>query len=128
YSNGVKIHTSHDQPSQSHLFNLCTRSIKILRQPFPCKIRIIGVASYNISLVACGAALGGVEVTPKIWDIAAVWVILRGAGGVFVSLNDDPIFPLKIGQNYGKKPFPCLVASKPELVSFFKPLVQGIIS
>jgi myo-inositol-1(or 4)-monophosphatase len=89
---------------------------------------MIGVASYNISLVACGAALGGVEVTPKIWDIAAVWVILKGAGGVFVSLNDDPIFPLKIGDDYGKKSFPCLVASQPELVPFFKPFVQCILS
>ncbi|YAI81373.1 MAG: inositol monophosphatase family protein [cyanobacterium endosymbiont of Rhopalodia sterrenbergii] len=128
YSNGVKIHTDSNQPSKSHLFNLCTRSTTILRQPFPCKIRMIGVASYNISLVACGAALGGVEATPKIWDIAAVWVILQGAGGVFVSLNDDPIFPLKIGHDYGEKPFPCLVVSQPELVPFFKPLVQGTIS
>lgn len=126
YLNGRKIYTGSEQPSKSHLFNLCTRSIEILKQPFPCKIRIIGVASYNISLVACGTALGGVEATPKIWDIAAVWVILQGAGGVFIPLKEDYIFPLKIGQDYGEKSFPCLVASKSELVSFFKPLVQCI--
>ncbi len=128
YLNGKPIHTSSDQPSKSHLFNLCARSTQILKQPFPCKIRMIGVASYNILLVACGAALGGVEATPKIWDIAAVWVIVNSAGGVFVSLKDDPIFPLTIGQDYGTKPFPCLVVSQPELVPFFKPLVQCIVS
>lgn len=128
YLNGTEIHTSSDPPSKSHLFNLCARSTQILKQPFPCKIRMIGVASYNLLLVACGAALGGVEATPKIWDIAAVWVIVQSAGGVFVSLKDDPIFPLQIHQNYGKKPFPCLVVSKAEWVPLFKPLVQCIVS
>jgi myo-inositol-1(or 4)-monophosphatase len=124
YINGEPIHTSSDSPSKNHLFNLCARSIDVLKQPFPCKIRMIGVASYNILLVAAGAALGGVEATPKIWDIAAVWVIVQAAGGVFVSLGTEAIFPLKTGHNYGDLSFPCLVASKAELVSVFKPLVD----
>ncbi len=123
YLNNEKIHTSQDTPSKSHLFNLCARSIKVLQKPFPCKIRMIGVASYNILLVASGAALGGVEATPKIWDIAAVWVILQAAGGQFISLNSEPIFPLQVGQNYGSISYPSLVVAREELVSEFKPLV-----
>ncbi|MEA5508931.1 inositol monophosphatase family protein [Crocosphaera sp. UHCC 0190] len=127
YVNGKPIHTSKDTPSKGHLFNLCARSIKILQKPFPCKIRMIGVASYNILLVACGAALGGVEATPKVWDIAAVWVIIQAAGGVLISLKDESIFPLTIGRNYGRYSFPCLVVSQAEFVPLFKPLVECIL-
>jgi myo-inositol-1(or 4)-monophosphatase len=127
YSNDLPIYTSNDSPSNSHLFNLCARSLKVLNNPFPCKIRMIGVASYNILLVATGAALGGVEATPKIWDIAAVYAILQAAGGVFVSLESNPIFPLKVGVNYGDRSFPTLAVSKNELVPIFKPLVSVIV-
>jgi myo-inositol-1(or 4)-monophosphatase len=123
YLNNEAIHTSIDSPSKSHLFNLCARSTAVIANPFPCKIRMIGVASYNILLVAAGAALGGVEATPKIWDIAAVWVILQAAGGIFVDLNPESTFPLQVGHNYGSLSFPSLVVSRPELVSVFKPLV-----
>lgn len=124
YLNGEPISTSNDYPSKNHLFNLCARSVDVLKHPFPCKIRMIGVASYNILLVAGGAALGGVEATPKIWDIAAVWVIVQAAGGVFIPLKGEEIFPLKVGQDYGNHSFPCLVVSRSELVPTFKPLVE----
>jgi myo-inositol-1(or 4)-monophosphatase len=126
YLNDEPIHTSLDSPSHSHLFNLCARSIEVLKNPFPCKIRMIGVASYNLLLVASGAALGGVEATPKIWDIAAVYAILQAAGGAFVSLEPKPVFPLTTGQNYGSRPFPCLAVSQAKLVPTFEPLVAFI--
>jgi len=126
YRNREPIHASVDNPSQNHLFTLCARSTDVLKNPFPCKIRLLGVASYNLLLVATGATLGGVERTPKIWDIAAVWAILQAAGGVFVYLESEPIFPLKIGENYGSRPFPCLAVSRSELVPVFLPLVDFI--
>ncbi len=126
YLNQQPIQTSHDEPSQNHLFNLCARSTDILKAPFPCKIRMIGVASYNISLVACGAALGGVEATPKIWDIAGVWPLVQAAGGGFISLEPEPVFPLQVGVDYGDRPFPCLTVSRGELTDLFRPLVQFI--
>lgn len=126
FLNHEPIHSSAEEPSPSHLFNLCARSIAVLQKPFPCKIRMIGVASYNCLLVACGASLGGVEATPKIWDIAAVWVIVQAAGGVFVALEPEPIFPLQAGKDYGSRPFPSLVVSRQELVPIFKPFVEFI--
>jgi myo-inositol-1(or 4)-monophosphatase len=87
---------------------------------------MLGVASYNFLTVAMGAVLGGIEATPKIWDIAGAWVIVQAAGGVWVPLDSEPIFPLKVGQDYGKRPYPTLVASSPELVPVFQPLVQSI--
>lgn len=124
FLNNQPIQTSQDSPSKSHLFNLCARSLAILQHPFPCKMRMIGVATYNILLVAAGAAIGGVEATPKIWDIAAVWVILQAAGGSFTSLGDNEIFPLEVGKNYGEVSFPTLALCRQELVATFKPLTE----
>ncbi|NES66034.1 MAG: hypothetical protein F6K24_12615 [Okeania sp. SIO2D1] len=124
--NDQPIHTSPDEPSLNHLFNLCARSTSVLQNPFPCKVRLIGVASYNCLLVACGASLGGIEATPKIWDIAAVWAIVKAAGGEFVHLEAEEVFPLQVGQDYGSRPFPCLTVSRKELVAVFKPLVEAI--
>ncbi len=126
FLNGRPIHSSTDSLSNNHFFNLCSRSTSVLQQPFPCKIRMLGVASYNFLTVATGAVLGGIEATPKIWDIAGAWVIVQAAGGVWVPLDSEPIFPLKVGQDYGKRPYPTLVASSPELVPVFQPLVQSI--
>jgi myo-inositol-1(or 4)-monophosphatase len=127
FLNGEPIHTSDADPSQNQLFNLCARSHTILKNPFPCKIRLMGVASYNILLVASGAALGGAEKTPKIWDIAGAWPILLAAGGAFLPLQADPIFPLTPGQDYGDRPYPCLTASRQDLIPQFKPLVLPIL-
>ena len=124
YLNGELIQTSQDEPSLNHLFTLCARSTEIMTKPFPCKFRLLGVASYNILLVASGTALGGVEKTPKIWDIAGAWPILRAAGGLFMFLDPQTEFPLTIGENYGDRPFPCLSVSRSELVNVFKPLVS----
>lgn len=85
---------------------------------------MLGVASYNFLTIAAGTALGGVEATPKIWDIAGAWVIVQAAGGAWVPLDSQPIFPLKVGQDYSAKSFPTLVASSPELVPVFKPFLE----
>ena len=127
YLNNQPIHTSKDKPSKSHLFNLCARSLAILKNPFPCKVRMIGVASYNILLVATGAAIGGVEATPKIWDIAAVWVILQAAGGSFTNLDSQPSFPLQAGTNYGDAAFPTLALCQAELIDTFEPLARVVV-
>lgn len=126
FLNHQPIRTSPDSPSLNHLFNLCARSTAVAARPFPCKLRLLGVASYNILLVACGAALGGIEATPKIWDIAAVYAIAQAAGAAWVSLEPEPIFPLQPGQHYGNRPFPSLVVSRADLVPIFQPLVQPI--
>lgn len=86
---------------------------------------MLGVASYNFLTVASGAVLGGVEATPKIWDIAAAWVIVQAAGGSWVSLQSEPVFPLLPGQDYSDRSFPTLVVSRSELVSVFEPFVKS---
>ena len=127
YLNRQPIKTRIDDPSGSQLFNLCARSKAIFRQPFPCKTRMIGVASYNLLLVAAGVAIGGVEATPKIWDIAAVWTIIKAAGGEFVFLDDNPVFPLQVGRDYGDVSIPSLGISRADLVPKFRPLVECVV-
>lgn len=123
FLNQHQIHSSPDEPSDNHFLNLCSRSASVLQKRSPCKIRMLGVASYNFLTIASGAALAGVEATPKIWDIAGAWVIVQASGAVWVALDSEPIFPLSVGQDYGKRKFPTLVTARPELVSVFQPLL-----
>ncbi|WP_019506097.1 inositol monophosphatase family protein [Pleurocapsa sp. PCC 7319] len=127
YLNNQPIHTSQDQPDGGQLFNLCARSTAIFQQPFPCKVRMIGVASYNLLLVAEGVVIGGVEATPKIWDIAAAWAIVKAAGGEFVFLDNNFQFPLQVGQDYGQVSIPSLGLCRAELIPMFKPLVERVV-
>ncbi|MEL6856415.1 MAG: inositol monophosphatase family protein [Cyanobacteria bacterium J06607_13] len=104
FVNGDRIQVATEAPSGSHLFSLCARSIKILHKPFPCKIRMLGVATYNILTVASGVSLGAVEATPKIWDIAAVWAITQAAGASWTLLGKTEGFPLTAGKDYSSAP------------------------
>jgi myo-inositol-1(or 4)-monophosphatase len=126
YRNGIAIQVSPDDPSGNHFFNLCARSTGVLKPKFPAKIRMLGVATYNMLTIAQGSALGGVEATPKIWDIAATWVIVQAAGGLWVPLELQPIFPLTIGMDYGDRPFPTLVVTRESVRQVFEPLVESI--
>lgn len=122
--NHQPIHATLDAPTSNHFFNLCARSTGVMKHPFPCKIRMLGAATYNLLMVATGAAVGGVEATPKIWDIAAVWAIAQAAGATWVPLDGKPVFPLQPGQTYATRSYPTLVVSRADLVPTFQPLVQ----
>lgn len=124
YLNYQEMHPSVDDPSGNHFFNLCSRSISAAPQLQFMKIRMLGMATYNFLTVACGATLGGVEATPKIWDIAAAWVMVKASGAVWLPLQMEPLFPLKVGEDYGKRSYPTLVLSRRELVPVFQPLVN----
>ena len=88
---------------------------------------MLGVASYNLLSVATGALIGAVEATPKIWDIAGVWPIVQAAGGTWIALDEQPIFPLTVGQDYGDRAYPTLVLSQAEWGDRFKPLIQPVL-
>lgn len=126
FLNDKPIHASPETLTRNHFFNLCARSTSVMKNPFPAKIRMLGVATYNLLTVAAGATMGGVEATPKIWDIAAVWAIVQAAGAVWYPLESEPIFPLAMGKDYSTKSFPTLVVSRTDLVPVFEPLVRSI--
>ena len=120
FLNGRPIRTTSADPGPTKTFSFCTRSVERAPRPFCCKIRAIGSASYNLMTVATGSMIGAYELTPKVWDIAAVWVILQGAGATWVSLESYPPFPLEPGKTYGKRSNACLVVARPDLADFFR--------
>ncbi|HEY9887094.1 MAG TPA: inositol monophosphatase family protein [Candidatus Obscuribacterales bacterium] len=126
FLNGAPIQVRGDGPGKNQFFSLCARSTAILQQPFPCKVRMLGVATYNLLIVAAGYALGAVEATPKVWDIAGIWPIVHAAGATWVPLDDRPPFPLTVGENYRDRPFPTLVLNRSDLVAQFRPLVAAV--
>ncbi|WP_218080064.1 inositol monophosphatase family protein [Anthocerotibacter panamensis] len=121
---GAFFHGERIKPTAADLgpntfFSFCSRSLPRVQYPFPCKIRALGVASYNLLGVAIGTMQGAVEATPKVWDIAAAWVIVQASGGVWLALKGDAPFPLEPGKDYGEQAFPTLVVSRKELVPVF---------
>ena len=86
----------------------------------------MGVATYNFLAVAAGASLGGVEATPKIWDLAAVWAILHAAGGTWQSLTAEPTFPAVVGRNYGSYAMPSLIVNHSDLADLLLPMMGSI--
>ncbi|NDJ15689.1 inositol monophosphatase family protein [Myxacorys almedinensis] len=129
FLNNAPIRASQAALSHHEFFNICARSVSLLKSPFPAKIRILGVATYNLLSVGAGITLGSVEATPKIWDIAAVWVIVQAAGAVWHSLESEasePMFPLTVGNDYTERSFPTLVVSYLDLIPIFEPLVKSV--
>jgi myo-inositol-1(or 4)-monophosphatase len=77
-----------------HFLMKCTRTDRLYQLATPLKSRIMGSAAYHICKVADGSALGGIEASPKVWDLAAAWLVLTEAGGKIVCASGEGIFPL----------------------------------
>ena len=106
-------------PAGSHLvsFFLCdSRVNKGYTTRIRYKPRILGSAAYNFCAVAKGVAVIGFESIPKIWDIAASWLVLKEAGGALASLN-GPVFPLEPGRDYKRVPIPLIGAADEALLA-----------
>lgn len=86
--------------------------------------RSLGAAAYHICLVAKSAAALALESTPRIWDIAAGWLIVQEAGGSIQTLTGENPFPAQPGEDYAKKPFPILAAGN---TAILEEALQGII-
>jgi myo-inositol-1(or 4)-monophosphatase len=109
-----------DTPINNYFFSSCSRSLEAMgTAKFPCKLRMLGVATYNLLTVATGATLAAVEATPKVWDIAAVWVILQAAGAMDSPAGSSKFFPLQPNQNYGDRSFPSLVIGQKNFLPTF---------
>ncbi|MBO9998722.1 MAG: inositol monophosphatase family protein [Cyanobacteria bacterium SID2] len=120
FVNGEPIQVSTDRPSGNHLFSFCSRSLTWVQHPFPCKVRMVGAATYNLLTVASGVTLGAVEATPKIWDIAGVYPILQAAGATWVFLDSALSFPLIPAKDYSQVAWPSLVVAREALVDVFQ--------
>lgn len=102
-----------------------SRAFRFVEVRLPVKARILGAATYDMSAVAAGVAVACIETTPKVWDLAAAWLLAQEAGAVIGTLFDGPpVFPLIPGQDYGRRVYPLLVAASPELWQQFRTSVH----
>ncbi len=116
YLNGERLHAKAPDVNQPFtFFACCSRSHRQYDIKIRYKTRILGSAAYGLTTVARGSAVLSFEVTPKVWDFAASWLVTREAGGVIEVLDGQPIFPLSPGIDYSGKSFPILAAATPEL-------------
>ena len=109
---------------QSECISLCSRSIKILQKKpnsvFPGKIRLLGVSSLNLISVAMGQTFGAIESTPKIWDIAAAWLLLEELNCSIEWLETNPS-NLVSGQNLSNVNFPLIACKSLKKIEILKP-------
>ena len=125
---GVWLNNQKVDPSQnnhqSECISLCSRSIKILQKNpnslFPGKIRLLGVSSLNLTSVAMGQTFGAIESTPKIWDIAAAWLLLEELNCFIEWLETNPL-NLVSGQNLSDVNFPLIASRSLEKFEILKP-------
>ena len=125
---GVWLNNQKIEPNNNNhkteCVSLCSRSIKILQKKpnsiFPGKIRLLGVSSLNLTSVAMGQTYGAIESTPKIWDIAAAWLLLEELNCSIEWLETDPA-NLISGQNLSDVNFPLIACRSKEKVEILKP-------
>jgi myo-inositol-1(or 4)-monophosphatase len=76
----------------------------------PYKTRISGSVAFNLAAVARGGAAISLEVAPKIWDVAAAWVIVEESGTLIEIFAGDSPFPIRQGIDYELLQFSTLAA------------------
>jgi len=120
---GAFLNDAHLQvlPSNSKrplsFFSCCSRTHQDYKVSIPYKTRILGSAGYSMCSVAKSIAIVAFEATPKIWDIAAGWLLVIEAGGVVETLSTSQPFPLQPGFDYSGKNFPTLAAANQEVIA-----------
>lgn len=98
---------------QTEFLTVCSRTRRYFEVTLPYKVRALGCVAYHLASVASGSVTVSVEASPKVWDLAAGWLMIQEAGGVVGPLLDDsPLpFPLVAGRDYARRPFPLLSAT-----------------
>ena len=118
YLNDSHLEVKPPNPSQpTSFFSCCSRANRYYNVDIKYKTRILGSAAYGLATVARGSAILAFEVTPKVWDFSASWLIMQEAGGLIAPLDGEEPFPLIPGVDYKSKSFPILAAATSELLA-----------
>ena len=112
-------------PSQPlAFFACCSRTQRRYTVNLRYKTRILGSSAYTLCLVARGVALLGFEVTPKLWDLAAAWLVVSEAGGVVAAYDGASPFPFQPGVSDPQTSYPILAAATAELAETARSQIQ----
>jgi myo-inositol-1(or 4)-monophosphatase len=115
YLNGERLESRRPTEKQPFtFFSCCSRTHRRYEVGIKYKTRVLGSAAYGLVTVARGSAALAFEVTPKVWDFSASWLVTQEAGGLIQTLNGEKVFPLVPGVDYGNKPYPILAAASPK--------------
>ncbi len=131
WRNGKRLQPPSVRSQVAGCASLCSRSIGVLQklpqQRFPGKIRLLGVASLNLVSVAMGQTISALEATPKIWDLAAAWLVLTELGCPIRWLQRDPA-ALDAGQDLAQADFPVLAARDQSTLATFQPWADVLVT
>ncbi len=118
YLNGRQIHAKPPEPGNpTSFFSCCTRTHQHYQVSIRYKTRILGSACFSLCAVARGMAVVAFEATPKIWDIAASWLIAIESGAHVATLDGSQPFPLRGNFDYRTQSFPVISAANQALLS-----------
>jgi myo-inositol-1(or 4)-monophosphatase len=118
FLNGIRIKVKQPSPFQfTSFFSCCSRTIRHYDIDLKYKTRILGSAAYGLAAVARGSAIISFEVTPKIWDFCASWLIIEEAKGYITPLIGEGPYPLIPGTDYASVSYPLIAAASPELIA-----------
>ncbi|GCE65029.1 inositol phosphatase [cyanobiont of Ornithocercus magnificus] len=130
WRNGKPITAEMRHQVTSACVSFCSRSIRVLqRRPgklFPGKIRLLGVASLNLISVTMGQTMAALEATPKIWDLAAAWLILTELSCSIQWLHRNPSH-LCPGEDLSTADFPVLVAGNDHQLERLLPWASALM-
>lgn len=131
WRNGKPLLAPSRQQNPAGCASLCSRSIGVLQklpdQRFPGKIRLLGVASLNLVSVAMGQTVAALEATPKIWDLAAAWLVLSELGCAVRWLLQEPE-QLEAGRDLSTAEFPVLAAEDGSTLERFLPWGEALVA
>ncbi|HEX9090231.1 MAG TPA: inositol monophosphatase family protein [Anaerolineales bacterium] len=125
FLNHNSISTRAPDPKQPmSFFACCSRTFRNYTVDIPYKPRILGSAAYSFCLVARGAALLGFDATPKIWDLAAAWLLVEEAGGKITAFEGPNPFPIARTDDFSKVHYPTLAAATLEVFASGQKKIQ----
>jgi len=113
-----------DPTQPMSFFACCSRTFRYYDISIPYKPRILGSCAYSYCMVARGTALLGFDATPKIWDLAAIWVLVKEAGGKIDAFEGSPPFPILRQDDFSGKKYPTLASATPEVFSMGQSKIQ----
>jgi myo-inositol-1(or 4)-monophosphatase len=74
-----------------------------------------------------GQTISALEATPKIWDLAAAWLVLQELNCPMAWLSRDPS-QLPAGEDLSQANFPVLAARDADTLALFKPWADVLVS
>jgi myo-inositol-1(or 4)-monophosphatase len=125
--NNQSIKVRAPDPTQPmSFFACCSRTYRYYDVSIPYKSRIFGSCAYSFCMVGRGSAVLGFDATPKIWDLAAIWVLVEEAGGKIAVFEGSSPFPLSTQGDYSSKNYPTLAAATPEVYAMGQKKIQRL--